>query len=58
MAVSTCVKCGAKEQFEVVLKESIPGTDCELAFLQCARCGGVFGVLDYYNIRQRLKDME
>lgn len=58
MAVSTCVKCGEQDQFEVVLKESIPGTHYDLAFVQCARCGGVVGVLDYYNIRQRLEDLE
>jgi uncharacterized Zn finger protein len=57
MAVSTCVKCGEKDQFEVVLKESIPGTNYKLAFVQCARCGGVVGVLDYYNILRR-EDME
>ena len=57
MAVSTCIKCGEENQFEVVLKESIPGANYKLAFVQCARCGGVVGVLDYYNINRR-EDME
>ena len=47
MPVSTCVKCGEQYHFEVVLKESIPGTHYDLAFVQCARCGGVVGVLDH-----------
>ncbi len=58
MAVSTCVKCGEQDQFEVVLKDSITGTTYKLAFVQCVRCGGVVGALDYYNISQRLEDME
>ena len=57
MSVSTCVTCGTQDQFEVVLKESMPGTNYKLAFVQCARCGGVVGVLDYYNISQRLENM-
>ena len=57
MSVSTCVTCGTQDQFEG-LKESMPGTNYKLAFVQCARCGGVVGVLDYYNISQRLEDME
>ena len=57
VTVSTCIKCGEEDQFEVVLKESIPGANYKLAFVQCARCGGVVGVLDYYNINRR-EDME
>ena len=58
MAASTCVKCGEQDQFEMVLKESIPGTHYTLGFVQCARCGSVVGVLDYYNISKRLDDLE
>lgn len=57
MAVSTCVKCDEQNQFEVVVKESIPGTNYKLAFVQCAHCGGVVGVLDYYGISRR-EDLE
>lgn len=58
MAVSSCAQCGEQDQFEVVLKDSIPGSPCKIAFVQCARCGAVVGVLDYYGIDQRTKDLE
>lgn len=58
MAVSTCIKCSEEDQFEVVVKDSIPGANYKIAFVQCARCGGVVGVLDYYIISQRIGDTE
>jgi hypothetical protein len=58
MPVSTCAKCGEQDQFEVVVKGSMPGAPGKIAFVQCARCGAVVGVLDYYGIEQRTKDLE
>jgi uncharacterized Zn finger protein len=47
MAQSTCVKCG-NTQFEVMAVPSIAGSDYQWAFVQCANCGGVAGVLDHF----------
>jgi hypothetical protein len=53
MATSTCVKCGGRH-FE--LKEASPtNSQFKVNFVQCASCGGVVGVLDYYNIGQELQ---
>jgi len=58
MAVSACGKCGEKDRFEVVVKESLPGSPCKIALVQCANCGAVVGVLDYSSIEQRTKELE
>jgi hypothetical protein len=58
MAVSACAKCGEQDRFEIVLKDSMPGSPCKIAFVQCARCGAVVGVLDYSAIEQRTKELE
>jgi hypothetical protein len=56
MATSTCVKCG-KQAFEV--KETTPSqSNYRLMFVQCSSCGGVAGVLDYYNLGALLKTQE
>jgi hypothetical protein len=48
MATSTCVKCG-NHGFELV--ERTPSrSEFKLSFIQCASCGGVVGVLDFFNI--------
>ena len=48
MAMSTCVKCG-NSSFEV--KENSPSkSNYKLMFIQCSSCGGVVGVMDYFNI--------
>jgi len=48
MAPSTCIKCG-KTQFEV--KECMPGgSSSKVQLLQCTDCGGVIGIMDYYDI--------
>lgn len=47
MAWSTCVKCGGT-RFE--LKEHEPqGAKYKVNFVQCMSCGGVVGVLSYFN---------
>ena len=48
MAMSTCTKCG-KTQLEV--KEVTPvESNFKLNFVQCTSCGGVIGVIDYFNV--------
>ncbi len=57
MALSTCVKCGGTV-FEVQVKEQLVlGSNFKLTFIQCASCGGVVGVMDYWNIGERLTDL-
>ena len=52
MVMSTCTKCGGNS-FEIV--ESEPsGTNFKYSYVQCSSCGGVIGVMDYYNIGEML----
>lgn len=52
MALSTCSECKSTI-FEV--KENTPATsNYKLLFVQCASCGTVVGVMDYYNIGHML----
>ncbi|MCV2359645.1 hypothetical protein LNV08_11760 [Paucibacter sp. TC2R-5] len=47
MALSTCPKCPS-HAFE--MKEAEPnGSKFKLMFVQCASCGAVVGVTDYFN---------
>ena len=56
MASSTCVKCG-ETTFET--KEVSPrNSPFKLTFVQCASCGGVIGVMDFYNIGNELQDIK
>lgn len=56
MAASSCVKCG-NGAFE--LKSATPkGSRFALAFIQCASCGGVAGVMDHFNIGARINELE
>lgn len=48
MATSKCIKCDST-RFELVLKDGIAGSQYKICFIQCAACGGVVGVADYYN---------
>ena len=55
MAMSTCTKCG-NTQFEV--KEVSPGeSNFKFNFIQCTSCGGVIGVLDYFNIGELIHQL-
>ncbi|MEK3873737.1 MULTISPECIES: hypothetical protein [unclassified Paenibacillus] len=48
MALSKCLGCGST-RFEMV--ENSPSSSAyRLMFVQCASCGGVVGVMDFYNI--------
>ncbi len=55
MASSTCIKCGST-RFEI--KENSPtGSRFKIMFVQCNSCGGVVGIMDYYNIGQLIHDL-
>ena len=54
MATSACSKCGG-EEFEMA-QTSPRGSHWMFQFVQCASCGAVVGVLDYYNIRAMVQD--
>jgi ribosomal protein L37E len=47
MATSTCVKCGGTS-FELAADKVPKGSQYKVHFVQCASCGGVVGVTDYY----------
>lgn len=48
MAISKCIKCGGS-RFE--LQEVEPaGANFKYYFVQCARCGGVVGVVEANNL--------
>lgn len=56
MALSVCPKCSS-HSFETV--EATPSkSNFKLFFVQCSSCGCVVGVLDYYNIGTKLKELE
>ena len=55
MASSTCTKCG-NTQFE--LKEVSPReSSFILNFIQYTGCGGVIGVIDFYNIGELIHQL-
>jgi hypothetical protein len=55
MAVSTCPKCDSTS-FEA--KEHSPhGSNFKYQFIQCASCGAVVGVMDYFNIGGMLQTL-
>ncbi len=55
MAVSTCTKCD-NTQFE--LKEVTPrDSEFILSFIQCTSCGGVIGVIDFYNVGELIHQL-
>jgi hypothetical protein len=53
--LSTCVKCG-NTSFET--KEAEPqGSHYKVVFVQCTKCGGVVGVMDFFNIGSLLQTL-
>lgn len=48
MARSTCPKCDST-RFEVAVAEP-KDSRFKVNFVQCASCGAVVGVMDYYNV--------
>jgi uncharacterized Zn finger protein len=55
VARSTCVRCG-NQRFEVVENEPDKAR-FKLMFVQCAKCGSVVGVTEYFNIGSLLNRM-
>jgi hypothetical protein len=56
MALSICVRCGGNT-FEVIEQRSVKNSNFKLNFVQCSGCGGVVGVLDFYNIGNMLHEL-
>lgn len=56
MAASTCIRCG-HDAFEMI-ESAIAGLRFKRDFLQCARCGGVVGVIEADNLNARLDAIE
>lgn len=56
MARQTCVKCDST-RFETNTFEP-EGSRYKLTSVNCAKCGGVVGVLDYYNTGQQLQEIK
>lgn len=54
--ISTCVKCGKMNMFETVEAEPAR-SNYKLIYLQCSPCGGVAGVLEYFNAGQELSQL-
>jgi hypothetical protein len=48
MAVSICGRCENKT-FELVTKEP-KGSAIKINFIQCAACGSVLGMVDFFNV--------
>lgn len=57
MARSKCGSCGSGS-FELVEQESIKKSNFKLTFVQCSSCGVPVGVMDYYNIGDKLDGLE
>ena len=64
MTVSKCLSCN-NSSFEVVVKNDIKDSKFKLLFVQCSKCGGVVGVMDYLNIgainediKRKINDIE
>lgn len=56
MAFSSCVKCGGRS-FEMVEAEP-RNSRVKVNFVQCAGCGGVAGVFDYFPVGKLVKDQD
>jgi|GEM_PF-837509 len=56
MLFSACPRC--QQRYFEVREESPNGSNFKLNFVQCASCGSVVGVLDYFNIGAMLEKQE
>jgi uncharacterized Zn finger protein len=54
MPASICPKCSTKV-FEMVEKDDVKNSNFKMMFIQCANCGTVVGVTDYFNVGQMLR---
>lgn len=58
MALSSCPKCH-KTEFDLAEKQLRGnGYTTKVLFVQCASCGAVIGVLDYFNATHILREIE
>lgn len=57
MARSKCGSCGSSS-FELVDQDRIKNSNFKLTFVQCSSCGVPVGVMDYYNIGNKLEGLE
>ncbi|ENW23378.1 hypothetical protein F925_02336 [Acinetobacter lwoffii NCTC 5866 = CIP 64.10 = NIPH 512] len=57
MARSKCGSCGS-ESFELMEQARIKNSNFKLTFVQCSSCGVPVGVMDYYNIGNKLDGLE
>ena len=57
MARSKCGSCSSSA-FELVEQDRIGNSNFKLTFVQCSSCGVPIGVMDYYNIGDRINDLE
>lgn len=57
MARSKCGSCGSSA-FELVEQDRLKNSNFKLTFVQCSSCGVPIGVMDYYNIGDKLNDLE
>lgn len=59
MPAPSCPKC-EKHDFE--LSESVMltggGYNTKVWFVQCSSCGTVVGVIDYFNVTHRIRELE
>jgi hypothetical protein len=56
MATSKCGACNSTA-FETKVKDGIQGSNFKMIFIQCASCGAVFGITDFYNIPTLLQEL-
>lgn len=56
MAISRCPKCEGT-RFELKENGSVLGAKFKLMFVQCAACGAVVGVTDYFNVPAMLQKL-
>lgn len=54
MVRSTCPKAGCDNHSFELAEASINGAKYKMYFVQCARCGTVVGVTEYYNLGARI----
>ncbi len=57
MARSKCGSCGSSS-FELADQDRIKNSNFKLTFVQCSSCGVPVGVMDYYNIGNKLEGLE
>jgi transcription elongation factor Elf1 len=54
VTIPTCVECGSTTFQNTAVS---PQSNFELTFVHCSSCGAVVGVMDFYNIGQKIKDL-